>query len=78
MLSYLYQITRNFERQHGYAPNLLYLNPDQFSQLQSDLADIPHLEGLTLFLGMELVLSKDCQHPKVAWSAMEWQRAIAV
>lgn len=78
MLSYLYQIARGFEQQHGYAPNLLYLNPGHFQQLQHDLAGIPNLEGLTLFLGMELVLSADCQHPRVVWSAVDWQRAIAV
>jgi len=78
MLSYLYQITRHFERQHGYAPNLLYLNPEHFQHLQRDLIDIPNLAGLTLFLGMELVLSSDYPHPQVAWSALEWRRGIAV
>ena len=78
MLSYLYQITRQFERQHGYPPNLLYLSQAHFQQLQSEMADIPNLEGLTLFLGMEVVLSADHKHPKVVWSAVDWQRAIAV
>lgn len=78
MLSYLYQITRHFEAQHGYPPNLLYLSPEQFEQLRLDLAGIPHLAGLTLFLGMELVLSTECRHPHVAWSAIAWRRAIAV
>lgn len=78
MLSYLYQITRHFERQHGYLPNILYLNPDHFLHLQMDLIDIPNLAGLTQFLGMEIVLSSDYSHPQVAWSTVEWRRAIAV
>lgn len=78
MLSYLYQITRDFERRHGYPPNLLYLNQRHFEQLQSELTNIPNLAGLTLFLGMELVLSTDYTHPEVVWSAVEWRRAIAV
>jgi len=78
MLSYLYKVSCNFERQHGYAPNLLYLSNQHFEQLKAELADIPQLADLTLFLGMELVISSDCLHPEVVWSAVEWQRAIAV
>ena len=78
MLSYLYQITRHFERQHGYLPNLLYLSPEHFRHLEMDLMEIPDLAGLTQFLGMELILSTDYPHPHVAWSSVEWRRAIAV
>lgn len=78
MLSYLYQIARHFEQQHGYPPNILYLSSSHLFRLQNDLADIPQLSDLTLFLGMELVLSDDYTHPKVAWTTAEWRHTIAV
>lgn len=77
MLSFLYRIATEFEASHGYPPNLLYINPEHFAILRSQLASIPHLEGLSQFLGMDIVLTDDAMHPHIAWHPIEWQRAIA-
>lgn len=78
MLSYLYQMARSFELKHGHRPNLLYLTPAHFRMLQDELAAIPNLSGITRFLGMEIILSENCPHPVIAWSPVDWQKAVAI
>ena len=75
MLSYIYQIASRFERNHGVAPTLLYLNQRQYSQLREDMTGIPDLQGVASLLGMEIVISEETIHPRVAWSAINWRAA---
>ena len=78
MLSFLIQIANQFELEHGYRPNVLYINPQHFRVLQAALSEIQGLEALTQFLGMEIVLAEDACQPHLAWSAVEWQDAKVV
>lgn len=39
MLSFIYQLARTFELEHGYPPNLLYLNPLHYPSLMSALPE---------------------------------------
>lgn len=78
MLSFLFRLARHFELEHGYRPNLLYLNHRHFSQLKSELAQIPDLEEISMFLGMDVVFTDDASHPHVAWHHGHWCRTIAV
>ena len=78
MLSFIYRLARQYEREHGHPPNLLYLNPAHFAMLRSALAEIPELESLRRFLGMEIVIDGDLVHPHVGWSAVDWRHAVAV
>ncbi|VAX11539.1 hypothetical protein MNBD_GAMMA25-1040 [hydrothermal vent metagenome] len=78
MLSFIYQIARQFELKHGFSPNLIHLNNEQFDHLCSELADIQGLENLSQVLGMEIVLEADLTHPTVSWSVVDWKQAIAV
>jgi len=57
---------------------VLYLNRTHFAQLQSQLAEIHNLGTMSKLLGMEIVLESDLTHPHVAWSTVDWQRAVAV
>ena len=70
MLSYLYRIASGFERRHGVAPNLLYLNYQHFEQLKQALPGLQTMEELLCTLKMELVLQRDIAHPRVAWSSV--------
>ena len=78
MISFLYRLANTFEAEHGYRPNILYLRPDHYSQLRNDLANIQGLDELVLFLGMEIVLDSDLNHPHVAYSAIDWRHCRAV
>jgi Iap family predicted aminopeptidase len=75
MLSFIYRLTRDFEKEHGFIPNLLYVNGDHLSVLRIDLAGIPQLAGVTRLLGMEVVVSDEVTHPHVAWSCPAQNRA---
>jgi hypothetical protein len=78
MLSYLYRLANGFEGEHGYRPNVLYLNRHHFSQLRTDLANIHGLGELVHFLGMEIVIDSEVTHPRVSYSMVDWEQAIAV
>lgn len=78
MLSFIYQIARQFEQKHGFSPNLIHLNHEQFERLCTELADIEDLDNLSQVLGMEIVLESDLPHPSVSWSVVDWSHAIAV
>ncbi len=78
MLSFIYQLVNEYEHEHGFRPNVLYLNREHFHELTSQLAEIRNLGTISRLLGMELVLDTDVTHPHVCWSEIDWQRAIAV
>ena len=78
MLSFLYHMANAFEREHGFRPNILYINLNHFAQLRSQLAEIKGLDALNQLLGMEIVLDTNLSQPHVAWSSVEWNRAVAV
>lgn len=78
MLSFLFRIASQFEQEHGYRPNLLYLGHGHYTQLKAELASIRGLAPMAGFLGMEIVLSDDNPHPRVAWNACAAGLAAAV
>ena len=78
MISFLCRLASKFETDHGFRPNILYLNPKHYSQLRTDLASIKNLDELVSFLGMEVVLAGDMSHPHVAYSVVEWENSRAV
>jgi len=78
MLSFIYQLAHEYETEHGFRPNVLYLNHTHFAELQNQLAEIPDLDRMNQLLGMEIVLDSDLTHPHVSWSAVNWHTAIAV
>ncbi len=73
MLSYLYRIATDYRRRHGVAPTLLYLNPRHLARLRAELAGIEGMEGISRFLGMEMLIDRGVQHPHVAWSRIQWR-----
>ena len=75
MLSYLYRIVTHYQRTHGVAPTLMYINPEHLIQLRRDLSGISDLEDISRFLGMEILLDREVRHPHVTWSRINWRRA---
>lgn len=78
MLSFLCRLATEFEREHGYRPNLLYISPHHFQSLRHDLANIQGLGELVRFLGMEIVIESEASHPHLSYSRGMWREAIAV
>ena len=78
MISFLCRLANKFEIEHGFRPNILYLNPKHYSQLRTDLANIKNLDELVTFLGMEVVLAGEMSHPHVAYSVVDWENSQAV
>jgi len=78
MLSFLFKLANNFEIEHGYRPNVLYLNQQHFQSLKEALAEIHGLDAINQFMGMEIVLTNDTNQPHLAWSPVEWKHAVIV
>ncbi len=78
MISFLYRLVNCFETEHGFRPNMLYISPSHFEKLRVDLANIPGLDDLVQFLGMEIAIDADMAHPQVAFSDVNWRHSQAV
>lgn len=66
MLSFILALAFRFEREHGYAPNLLYLNAEQFRTLRGELEVSPQ-GTLDHALGMQVVIYPSLVHPEVTF-----------
>lgn len=77
MLSFLFRLAHDFELNHGYRANLLYIKQTHFDALRNELAEIKDLDKLTKFLGMDIVFSEDATHPHVVWQPIEWKKITA-
>lgn len=78
MLSFLYRLASNFEREHGYRANLLYLSPEHLQNLRQDLAAIKGLDEIVRFLGMEIVIEPEARHPHISYNRAMWRGAQAI
>ena len=77
MLSYIYSISKEFENEHGFPPNLLYMNYGHLECLKQQMAEPNDFNSLITFLGMELIVSQEIAHPTVAWAHSPWKQAVA-
>lgn len=66
MLSYILGIAFRFEREHGYAPNLVYVNREHLLRLYDDLGMSEVLE-LSETLGMVVMVYPGIVHPQVLY-----------
>jgi len=76
MLSYIYSVAKQFEQDHGYSPNLLYMNYAQLECLKNQLEDPNDFNSILVFMGMELILEQDTVAPNVAWARVPWKEAV--
>lgn len=74
MLSFIYRLVRDFEKEHGIHPNLLYLNQAHMQFLREQLNSTKQLDDIVQMLGMEIILTQEAIHPHVAWTQLVWQR----
>ncbi len=67
MLSFIVGLCTNFRRQHGFAPNVLYVSQEQFQRLRDDLEGLHDYERIRDRLGMDIMISEEVLHPRVGW-----------
>jgi len=77
MLSYIFRLVEDFEKEHHTRPNVLYVNDEHFNQLRKDFADPNDIEEIVNRLEMEIVLDRTSMHPHVAQIASS-HRKVAV
>jgi hypothetical protein len=78
MLSFINSLVFEFERQHGFRPNVVYLSGSHLDHLRQDLEGALAPAGLARILGMEVVVTSDIVHPHVAWVEQRGFRLAAV
>lgn len=64
MLSYVLGMAFRFEREHGFSPNLLYLNQEHMRRLCAELGVTTALE-LSERLGLASMIYPSIAHPQV-------------
>ena len=74
MLSFIYRLISDFEKEHGIHPNLLYLNPTHLQFLRSQLKSETQLDDIVRLLEMEIMVTGEVIHPHVVWTHLPWQR----
>ena len=77
MLSFIYQIANEFEHEHGFSPNLLYMNYTHLECLKQEIYDPEDFEAMVQLLGMEIVISSQAPLPTVTWSEAPWRQKLA-
>lgn len=73
MLSFIYRLARDFEKEHGIHPNLLYLSPTHLQFLREQL-ERDELDDIVRLLGMEIMITSEVIHPHVVWTHLPSQR----
>jgi hypothetical protein len=66
MLSYIYRIASDFQKEHGYPPNTLFLNRQHLARLELEFAGV-RIERILELLGMEIRVEQESGHPHVGW-----------
>ena len=52
MLSYIYSVAKEFELEHGFSPNLLYMNYAHLECLKQQLEDPNDFNAILVFLSI--------------------------
>ncbi len=68
MLDYIYRLMRDFEAEHGFSPNLLYLNQSHGDYVKLSFDETFSLQQIMEILGMEVVIDQEIIHPRVSWT----------
>lgn len=77
MLSFLFRLIRAYQREHGFLPNVLYINDFHYQQLFESLPEFTNHEEIAAFLQLDVVLQADAVHPSIAWVTPLHQSFIA-
>ncbi len=74
MLSKINQLTVEHEQQHGFRPNLLYINTAQLELLKEQLSE-PDIQILAQLIGMDIVITEENLKAHVSWAQIPWKHS---
>jgi hypothetical protein len=74
MLSKINRLTVKYEHEHGFRPNLLFVNSAQLELLQEQLSE-PDIEILAQLIGMGIVIVEATAKPYVSWAQIPWRHS---
>jgi len=72
MISTINRLTREFEKKHGYRPNLLYLNAEKLELLKEQFSE-PQIDIISQLIGMEIIIVNDLKESYVSWAQISWK-----
>jgi hypothetical protein len=75
MLSFLYRLCQEFESEMGYAPNVLFINPEHLEHLRESFDGEQDLDAIRARLGLEILLRSNAVHPSVNWLVSACRKA---
>lgn len=78
MLSRIYSVAKDFESEHGFSPNVLFMNYTHLECLKLQLEDPNDFNSILVFLGMELILEQAAIDPSVSWARRPWTQAVHI
>jgi hypothetical protein len=67
MLSFIYQLFRDYQSVNEIRPNALYISHAHLAALQAELETHPNPDKIRQYLGMEIIVRSHLSHPKVCW-----------
>lgn len=78
MLSFIFRLVRVFENEHGFSPNVVYLNRGHLRALAGELSASGRTDGdgLSELLGIEIMLRTEAVHPHVGWLQAASRQAV--
>lgn len=76
MLSFIYNLCREFEQEQGYKPNVLFINKAHLETLHNSFSEEFDELDIRQTLGLEILLRQDAVHPSVHWLASAARRVV--
>ena len=67
MLSFIYQLFRDYQLINEIRPNALFISHAHLAVLQAELEAHPNPDKIRQYLGMEVIVRSHLSHPKVCW-----------
>jgi len=74
MLSFVYNLSREFEQKLGYKPNVLFINESHLESLHDSFSEDFDEVDIRQTLGLEVLMRQDAIHPSVHWLASAARR----
>ena len=65
MLSFIYQLFRDYQLVNEIRPNALFISHAHLAVLQAELEAHPNPDKIRQYLGMEVIVRSHLSHPKV-------------
>ena len=68
MLGFIVRLVSSFEKEHGFRPNLLYINRTHSEHLKDAFDEQFSFSQIVEMLEMEIIIQPEATHPYVAWT----------